>query len=166
MPNYYSINSLEPDPFTGEHMTPHAMKSIHREDILLWKKIRWLVENLPDIDLGEKPDGEGIVLSCHMLARAVGRLFNLCVADGCVLPLHEHMYEHSWLITDHGNIIDLYPIATIGGPIIIDGGSYFARNIYDKNEKVEEWSELFEEEWFENSVQEIERALEKLQLLL
>ncbi len=143
-------------------MTPYAMALIHGEDILLWRKVRWLVENLPDINFGEKTSGETIVLSCHMLARAIGEIFNLHVVDSCIV----HGHEHSWLITQHGNILDVYPIATIGGPIIIDGSSFFARSIYNGQKKIEEWSELFEEEWFKRSVQEIERELRKLQLLM
>ena len=30
-------------------------------------------------------------------------------------------YQHSWLMTKRGNIIDIAPVATVGGPVLVSG---------------------------------------------
>lgn len=98
-------------------MTPYAAEQIKKSDIELFRKIREAVQQLPDLDLGEWDDGEKVVLSCHMLARAISKVFGIAYCDGY---FHPYM-QHSWNITPHKNIIDAYPIAIIGGPILMDG---------------------------------------------
>jgi len=139
-------------------LKPHALKFISPFDVVLFERIREIIENLPDVDLGQKKDGEEIVLSCHMLARAIGRIFNLKVADGHAIV----GYEHSWLVTSNKNIIDVYPVATIGGPIIIDGNTLYARQIYKQSTTRKVSNGQFGKPWFKNSTRKIERLLRNI----
>lgn len=81
----------------------------------LFRKVQRVIDLLPDIELATE-DGEKIELSCHLLSRAIGKCFDLTVETG---KYHE-IYEHSWLRTRSGRIIDVYPVATLGGPLLID----------------------------------------------
>ncbi len=98
-------------------MRPHAADHISREDQLAFKTIRLSLAALPEIDLGVDHRQRKIELSCHMLARAVAKVFNLNCVDGKFLGT----FDHSWTVTRAGNILDVYPIASLGGPIMWDG---------------------------------------------
>ncbi|MBO4855350.1 hypothetical protein J5500_03030 [Candidatus Saccharibacteria bacterium] len=54
-------------------------------------------------------------VSCHVLCIAIGELFNLEIKHGYYLP----GLEHSWCVDRYGNILDIYPWGTIGGPTLI-----------------------------------------------
>ena len=112
-------------------MTPCAVRWIPQEDIELFLKVKKLVELLPDLDFGLDESGKPVVLSCHILARVLSKHFSLKYVDGHFAG----NYEHSWLVTGNGNIIDPYPVAVIGGPVLtsllMDGGvASPARRIY------------------------------------
>lgn len=107
-------------------MTPHAATLICEDDIKLFERIRCAVVNMIDIDLGTDEGGERIILSCHILARAVAKLFPVKVRDGYFLKV----YDHSWVTTRAGNVIDTYPVGIVGGPIILDGSSSIPRRLY------------------------------------
>jgi len=94
----------------------YAETVISPKEIALFRKIEEAVSRLPEIDLGKDEDGEEIILSCHILTRAVSRVFSLKYRDG----IWHQYYDHSWLVTKHGHIIDVYPVAVIGGPIMVD----------------------------------------------
>ena len=98
-------------------MIPFVIKYIKIEDQELFEKIKNAINNLPEIDLGKDEDGEKVILSCHILARAIAKAFSLKYQDGYLYP----NYQHSWIITKHGNLIDVYPVAILGGPILISG---------------------------------------------
>lgn len=98
-------------------MTPFARQFISDGEIALLEEVRNAVLRLPDIDLGVDEKGKPIIMSCHILARALARVFRLKFKDGYFFL----QYEHSWLVTIKGNVIDAYPIAMIGGPILMDG---------------------------------------------
>jgi hypothetical protein len=58
-------------------------------------------------------------ISCHTLARAVVQCVpSLTLVDGHVRA-GGYRFNHSWTITGGGNIIDVYPIAAIGGPFLM-----------------------------------------------
>lgn len=65
--------------------------------------------------IDEASFGEVKRLSCHVLCMAVGELFGLEIEHGYYMP----NCEHSWCVDRRGNIIDIYPWGTIGGPILI-----------------------------------------------
>ncbi|TSC61490.1 MAG: hypothetical protein G01um101448_879 [Parcubacteria group bacterium Gr01-1014_48] len=109
-------------------MTPYVTQLIAREDIALFEKIRSAVQAFPDIDLGNDENGDHIMLSCHILARAIAHIFSLTCRDGYYYP----NYQHSWVETMYGNIIDVYPVGVIGGPILVheDPICSPSRNLY------------------------------------
>lgn len=92
----------------GDRVTPAELD--------LFRRIRAAIQQLPDnIDLGPDPKGDGL-LSCHILARATARVFSLRCVDGLFHPT----FQHSWLVTNGGNLIDVYPVGMLGGPILAD----------------------------------------------
>ncbi|HRY60041.1 MAG TPA: hypothetical protein P5096_01535 [Patescibacteria group bacterium] len=116
-------------------MIPYVACLMPQEEILLFNKIKMTIEMLPHIDLGVDEEGNEIVLSCHILARAVAKAFKLKVQDGSFLVIYSlkkvkrledidamcDSTSHSWLLTATGNIIDVYPVGILGGPILISG---------------------------------------------
>ena len=96
-------------------MTPYAMEHVTDEDFRLFREIRLVVKELPDVELGIGSDGIPIPISCHTLTRALAEFFPVQVCDGYV----QSIWMHSWLETRNGAIIDPYPVAMIGGPILV-----------------------------------------------
>ena len=109
-------------------MITFASTQVAKEDMAVFERIRHCVNRLPDhLDLGKDEKEDSIELSCFMLARAVGTVFLLEYVDGSFL----NIFEHSWIQTRNGNIIDVYPVGIIGGPILVDGGAMGpARHLY------------------------------------
>ncbi len=98
-------------------MKPYAFHLVHQYDREVFDHIRRLVQLLPDeIELGKDETGEAIILSCHILARAVFRFFPVKVQSGYLL----NCWEHSWLVGPRLSIIDVYPVAILGGPILVN----------------------------------------------
>jgi hypothetical protein len=98
-------------------MKPYVLSRLSHEDVEIFGKIRTIVDKFPDISMGKDEHREEIPLSCHILARAIGRVLGLKYVDGHSFPC----YQHTWLVTSHRNIIDVYPVAILGGPIMLDG---------------------------------------------
>lgn len=95
-------------------MTPYVLSLLPRADVVLFERIRLVVLAANDIDLGLDEGGRRIQLSCHMLARDVGQVFDLEFVDG----FFAKGYQHSWVNTRSGNIIDAYPVGVLGGPLL------------------------------------------------
>jgi len=137
-------------------MTPHAKLYIHESDLTLFDKIRAIITTMPDIDLGEDEEGETIILSCHMLVRAVAKVFSLKYEDGYFCESH----DHSWIVTPHNNIVDVYPIAQIGGPTMIDGNNgLIAQLLYEQSSAKKLSRGKFGKQSFVRSVRRIGAAL-------
>lgn len=137
-------------------MTPYAQRFVSSEEVALFEKIKDVVTRLPDIDLGENEDKEPIILSCHILARAVAKIFNLKVVDGYFAKY----YDHSWLTGPGGHIIDTYPVATLGGPILMDNQRFSpAKTLYQKTSAKRISRGRFSKNSFRRSVRRISRAL-------
>ncbi len=116
-------------------MTPYIATKIPTEYFQLWRRLDHVIARLPDLDLGRDQQGEPIVLSCHMLARALGRTFKLKVVDG----EFGRGFSHSWLMTgDQRWVIDPYPVGTMGGPLIVDatGAHMPGSALYRKRRKI------------------------------
>ncbi len=150
-------------------MTFYIEKRLPKEEVVLFHQIRTAVVNLPDPDLGFYPHnnpfspGEKILVSCHMLARAVAKVFKLRYKDGNFL---DSSLRHSWVLTPEGNIIDLYPVATLGGPILVDNvHSIFSLRMYVPcvARKVSEGT--FSSVWFLRGVRTLMRELRNPRLL-
>lgn len=72
----------------------------------------WL-DWLPDSGLGIES-----LLSCHVVSRLVKRKFDLTtwrVVDGCF-----GRHQHSWLASGLIIVLDVYPVASMGGPLLVD----------------------------------------------
>ncbi len=104
-------------------MIPCVLDSLPKEDIALLWRIRDAVSTMEDIDLGIDEGGDAIPLSCHMLARAVAKLFPVVVEDGLFADRN-----HSWVTTKNRHVIDVYPVGILGGPILAEHS--IARRIY------------------------------------
>lgn len=92
------------------------------QDIAIFRKIEQLIDKFDDsnLKLSQNEDGSPRDLSCHMLTQALARMpmcEGLRACSGYYLP----GYEHSWLVSKHGySIIDPYPLACLGGAILVD----------------------------------------------
>jgi hypothetical protein len=137
-------------------MKPYILEIISPRDVCIWKEVRDAIEKLPDdLRLGKKVRRENIVISCHMLARAVGEIWNMAVVDG----YFDTHFEHSWCKTINGNIIDVYPVGILGGPLLVDGRTRFAKTAYSDREVSKTTKRQFKSKWFAHSVQIIEECL-------
>ncbi|MDP1760195.1 MAG: hypothetical protein Q8L01_01940 [Candidatus Woesebacteria bacterium] len=99
-------------------MKTYAQTLVSEEELRLFRYVQVLLEELPDVDLGEDLEGHPFLMSCHILVRALVQHIGadkVKFVDGRLYPF----FDHSWLVTLAGNIIDVYPVATIGGPIMI-----------------------------------------------
>jgi len=103
-------------------LDPHVLEYIPEEDLRLFARICSVVEKLPNHDFGDpnlKQYKIKNAISCHILARALASFFPVGVASGLI----QNCWEHSWLITKNGFVIDAYPVALYGGPVIVDARS-------------------------------------------
>ena len=103
-------------------MQSHVLEYLTEEDLRLYTKVCFVVEKIPNMDFGDERLARFKIknaISCHMLARAIASFLPLRVEDGIVMGA----WEHSWLVTPHGSIIDAYPPALFGAPILVDAGS-------------------------------------------
>jgi len=95
---------------------------IAKENIILFQKIKQAVEALPDIELGEDTQGRKTLVSCHMIVRGLARVFpGVDRHDGYFARFGQ---RHSWLTVrnDPRLVIDAYPVALLGGPIMVHCG--------------------------------------------
>jgi hypothetical protein len=53
--------------------------------------------------------------SAHSICRAFSKFLSMKTQSGYFVP----GIEHSWLVTQFGNIIDVYPYGIVGGPILV-----------------------------------------------
>lgn len=138
-------------------MKLYCEQFIPKEDMDLFLRIRKAVEAMTNPDLGCDENGDEIPLSCHMLARAVAKLFSVKLWDGFYIK----GYQHSWLETEYGHLIDVYPIGVIGGPILLENTSRLspARRLYipEKSWKVTQGT--FSTVSFRRSVRRVTKAL-------
>ena len=103
-------------------MKPHMTDVVSQEDLFLFQKIESVVREMPEVDLGVDLQGEKVLVSCHMIARALAHLFSEVEwKDGYFARRGQ---RHSWLEVKRSYklIIDPYPIALIGGPIMVYAG--------------------------------------------
>jgi len=114
-------------------MTPHVLSLLPESDVAWFTLIKPLVADFPDgVDFGKDSHGEKVVLSCHILAHAIGKVLNIWCVDGFFHPF----YSHSWLKTEAGNVIDVYPVGILSGPILVHDTGNFAspvKHLYEAN---------------------------------
>jgi hypothetical protein len=73
--------------------------------------LHFIKYSIEQLNVDEKRE----VVTCHSLCRAFKKIFNIPVETGYFML----GYEHSWLVTQFGNIIDVYPWGVVGGPILV-----------------------------------------------
>lgn len=100
----------------GENLKIFSSIVVPPEDLALFKNIEKIIEAMPEVDLGKDEKGEKVLVSCHMICRALSRFFPVKYKDGYFGDFN----KHSWLVTQSGLIIDPYPVAVVGGPILIE----------------------------------------------
>ena len=104
-------------------MKPYMASLVTEENHILFQKISQIIEALPDIDLGKDAKGRKVLVSCHMIVRGLARIFT-------EVERHDGYFGkimgHSWLTikSDSRLIIDPYPVALIGGPIMVHSGFF------------------------------------------
>ncbi len=115
-------------------MRPTVLQDIAKEDLDIFIKIKKTVEVMPEIDLGRDENNDPILVSCPMLCLAFAKFFPVVCEDGYFYKIGR---EHSWLRTKNGCIIDVYPVALVGGPILVLVGGFYLlpwQKIYVKRE--------------------------------
>lgn len=100
-------------------MKPYVLTDVPKEDRRLFRRVRQVVRKLPDVDLGRDRRGEPVLVSCHMVARALAANFPVACKDGY---FGEGCATHSWLLTENDLVIDPYPWAMLGGPVLVHTG--------------------------------------------
>ena len=141
-------------------MTPYATRYISEDDLILFAKIRNTVERMGDPELGLDENDKPVVLSCHILARAIARIFPVRVRDGHFASI----YAHSWVETTNGHLIDLYPVAVIGGPIMFEGSAASPqRRIYTRSSAKKLSHGRFSKNSFRRAVGRVTRSLRQTQ---
>jgi hypothetical protein len=108
-------------------MKPYAAARIPQEDQELLRQVRLVFDALPEIDFGEKGNGKKILVSCHTICRALKPLFP---SLKYVYGRYAALYEHSWLETENGSVIDVYPVGSVGGPILVAVEVYELTQLY------------------------------------
>lgn len=140
-------------------MTPYAERYISENDLELFAKIKKALERMGDPDLGFDENGEVIILSCHILARAVAKVFPVRVRDG----FFAKVFNHSWVETSSGHLIDLYPVAVIGGPIMFEGRfDSPKKRIYTYTSAKRQSHGSFSKNSFRRAVRRVVRALRRV----
>ena len=135
-------------------MTPHIAKALPDEDIQIFEKIRIAVDALPDlIDLGQNSNGKILQINCHILAEATAITFGLQRQSG----FYYLSAEHSWVLTKTSNIIDVYPVAIYGGPILVANYSITGRIYCGKRIR----PDLFGSDSFKKAVDIVVNELKK-----
>lgn len=141
-------------------MTPYVKGLISGEDLKTFLKIKEVVEKLPDLKPESQendPEYDDEIISCHMLVRALKPFFPVKVCDGYFCG----GYQHSWLITASGHTIDVYPVATLGGPILIEGSFCSpARKLYRRNNK--RYNGRFSKPKFRSGVELLRNEIRKI----
>ncbi len=144
-------------------MTPSVAEYISEEDSRLFKKIRALVEAMPDITFERNEEGEKIVLSCHILCQALVRIYpELRIEHG----YFRTGLSHSWLVTKSGSIMDFYVPGAIGALILPQKRPGYLEvwySMYEKNGLAEMFT-VFSSWTFDRAVTQVEIALRSVRI--
>ncbi|MCX6713710.1 MAG: hypothetical protein NTV48_01225 [Candidatus Vogelbacteria bacterium] len=141
-------------------MKTYSDQYVSAEERELFSLIQKVVSLLVVPDLGQNNKGEDVVLSCHILARATAKVFELKHVDGYFVSC----YCHSWLITLSGHVIDVYPVGVLGGPVLwVNARNAPTPRLFQKR-RLGNGNINSDQSWFRRSVRRVEVALRKLKL--
>lgn len=101
-------------------LTPYAFGVVLQEEVMLLERVGKAIAAMPDLDLGRDDGGDPYFVSCHMVVRAVAGVFGLQFRDG----RFNGDVEHSWCISANDNIMDVYPVGILGGPLLVVGPTW------------------------------------------
>jgi hypothetical protein len=112
-------------------VTPKVAKRVSGESLKTFNLVKDLVAALPeDLDLGRDDQDKPVILSSHILARAIRKavLKSCFISLPCIDGKYSVGFRISWLLTpDHQWVIDVCPPGVASGPILVDnrrqGGS-------------------------------------------
>lgn len=144
-------------------MKPWVTCRIEPQEVSMFQTIEQVVQRLPDnLDegrLGLHQNSKPVVLSCHIIARALAKVYGLRYQDGYFCG----KYQHSWLVMPSGNIVDPYPVGALGGPIMVDGASCSPwPDLYTPCSARRISIGHFSRPWFRNAVRKLIRILRRL----
>ena len=115
-------------------MKPYALSLVSKESREIFERVSRVVFALPEVDFGDMKDNRNrmVLMSCHILARACAKVFQINVCDGAFSPC----FCHSWLVTNTKDVIDVYPVGILCRscriePILVDRS--IANQIYIPN---------------------------------
>lgn len=104
-------------------------------------------------------------ISSHVLSRAVAETFpSLTFVDGIFL----NKYDHSWVVTPSGRIIEILPVGVPTGPYLIDVTSMddervrFAYRVLSKTESFRRYGDRSKDLMFNLEVFAVTRLLKRL----
>lgn len=141
------------------HLSELLVELEMEDSLQQFLKIRRAVLDLPELDLGQDSDGNEVIVSCHMLARAVSRCFSLAFVDG----LFVNTQPHSWIVDRRENVFDIYPVGMIsdGSPNIAPIFVFrnVAQKVYTKDIPDAFPKPDLSAEWFQESVDKITHLL-------
>lgn len=132
-------------------MQVYACREVPKEDQEIFFQMKEIFENMPEIDLGKNNKGQEVDVSCHMLARAFAQFFPVTVKDGFFFKKGNF---HSWLETKQ-SIMDVYPIAMMGGPVLVDKKGYNPWSQQYLEDILPGWVFGDDEITFQNNVQKV-----------
>ena len=101
-----------------------------KADKQLLVRIRGLLERLPD--RGHKNQNADHLWSCHDVCFAIHNYLDLENRGWRVAQGRYTRYDHCWLYRRHpATILDVYPVASLGGPIMLDPSATGVQRLYD-----------------------------------
>ena len=124
------------------------------KDLDLLELARAIFLRLPTIE-NEEP------VSCHHLAEAFARHFSLKRLTGHFAKV----YQHSWLVTENGNVLDVYPVGIEGGPILVEskaGWQSPGRQLYKATDSNIPLERVFLHSDFEATVEALVKAMQEM----
>lgn len=140
-------------------VTPWVKKIIDEDDLSLWQEIRYIVEKLPDMEF--ELHGKSVGITAHMLVGALVQLFpdRLQVETGSFLA----GFNHSWLRTKSGNVIDVYPVGLLGGPVLYSGDVDSPASVMYKPGISSGYFQGLRPDWHRSCVQRIVDAIKQIE---
>lgn len=100
-------------------MKPYASKFVVFSDWVTYLAVCKMMERIPkSISFQTKGKKKRIVVTCHLLVRALAQILEIDFKDG----LFAEGYQHSWLVLPSRWIIDAWPVGIMSasGPLLVD----------------------------------------------
>ena len=148
---------------------PYILDRVPLEVLDTYARIKGILFRLPAVDLGEDGRGRKIILSCHMLCRALAAVVpKLVVEEGQFAEI----FSHAWLRVGLPRyprypgpwIIDVCPVGMLGGPILVDAYSGISSpgSVLYKKGEVRAKLLGFKSRPFSRSVRLVTKAVEEI----